>query len=287
MRKGLIFGIQHFSIHDGEGIRTNVFLKGCPLRCQWCHNPEGLEKIVELQYFSGRCRRCGKCGFVFEHLKDTASLTEDEKKELAEGCIYGALELVGEWMTAEKVLEEVRQDMRFFRTSGGGITISGGEPMMQFEFLMDLLKKAKELSLNTAIETSGFAPAEKYKEILPYVDVFLWDYKETDQEKHKELTGVENRIILENLRVLHDTGAKIVLRCPMIPGANDHREHLIGIAELLKELNHLEGWEIMPYHKLGISKEKRLGKDQSYEFEIPSKETVLHWENVIKEYMNK
>ena len=247
--KGLIFGIQHFSIHDGDGIRSNVFMKGCPLRCLWCHNPEGLAPAAELQYFENKCRKCGKCGGICHNLQTVSKESQSIKETYAKGCPYGALELVGEEMTAEEVLEEVCIDQAFFRTSKGGITLSGGEPMIQADFVLELLKKSKEMGLSTAIETSGYSDQRNYERILPYADEFLWDYKETDNVKHRELTGVENKKILENLRFLYQKGAVITLRCPVIPGVNDTEEHFRGIAGLIKELRNLKscpttGWAL-------------------------------------------
>lgn len=286
MEKGVVFGIQHFSIYDGDGIRTNVFLKGCPLRCLWCHNPEGLENAPELQYFSERCRRCGRCGEIYEKLPETIGYSSEKKKYFGEICPYGALEVVGKIMTTGEVLCEVLQDMRFFQISHGGITISGGEPMLQFDFLFELLQKAKSEGLHTALETCGYADLEKYRKLLPFVDEFLWDCKETDDRRHRELTGVGNKEILDNLRSIHALGAHIILRCPIIPEVNDSERHLNGIAELLNELEHIKEWGIMPYHRLGISKEKRLQKQRNHVFHTPSDTEVSEWKEIICSYLN-
>lgn len=167
-KKGLVFGIQHFSIHDGDGIRSNVFLKGCPLRCVWCHNPEGLRRDIDLQYIKNNCRGCGRCGFIFRNMGKVYGAGREQKETYAAACSYGALAVVGEWMTAQEVVDEVMQDMAFFEESGGGITLSGGEPMMQADFAGEVLKTAKEKGLSTAMETSGCAPLEKYLELMPY-----------------------------------------------------------------------------------------------------------------------
>lgn len=285
--KGLIFGIQHFSIHDGDGIRSNVFLKGCPLRCLWCHNPEGLSPKMELQYFENRCRKCGKCGDIYQNMLLLSGQPEDRKESYAQNCPYGALEQVGSYMTADQVLDEVRMDQEFFRTSRGGITLSGGEPMMQTDFVFSILKKAKKIGLSTAVETSGYSDKSDYERIYPYVDEFLWDCKETDSKKHKRYTGVDNYKIISNLRFLYDKGASITLRCPVIPGMNDTEEHFQGIARLLNEFEDLKGWEIMPYHRLGAAKEKRLGGKQGKKFSVPEKDTVEQWKQKINEYIRK
>lgn len=279
--KGLVFAIQHFSIHDGDGIRSNVFLKGCPLRCLWCHNPEGLTFDIGIQYIQNRCRSCGKCGFIFKNMKELYRKPQEEKEKYAELCPYGALEPIGKWMTPKEVVEEVMQDICFFKKSGGGMTLSGGEPMMQPKFTLELLKEAKREGLQTAMETSGFAPLEDFLDVMPYVDEFLWDYKETRDEKHKEFTGVSSGPILRNLETLYEKGAKIVLRCPVIPGVNDTREHFLGIAEKSRKMKRLKGVELMPYHKFGVAKDQRIGRMEQEEYEVPSKKRKQRWEQRI------
>ena len=280
-QKGLVFGIQHFSIHDGEGIRSNVFLKGCPLRCLWCHNPEGLSAQIGIQYIQNKCRGCGRCGYIFKNMHDLYIKTESQKQAYAAQCVYGALESVGKWMTVTEVIDDVMKDLRFFKESDGGITVSGGEPMLQHEFTLALLKEAKKRGIQTAMETSGFALLEQYKQVLPYVDEFLWDYKETDEIKHKEFTGVSNQRILENLDALYKDGANIILRCPIIPGLNDTEEHFRGIAKRSRQMKNLKGVELMPYHKFGVAKDARIGRMEQKEYEIPSKDMKKSWEEQI------
>lgn len=283
-KKGLVFGIQHFSIHDGEGIRSNVFLKGCPLRCLWCHNPEGLSKRIGIQYIKNKCRGCGRCGHIFKNMHDLYIKSEKEKEAYERLCPYGALELVGKRMSVREVIDDVMKDLRFFKKSNGGITLSGGEPMLQYEFTLELLKEAKKQGIQTAMETSGFAPLEHYQEILPYVDEFLWDYKETNEEKHKEFTGVSNKKILENLDALYAQGANIVLRCPIIPGLNDTEEHFQGIAMRSSQMERLKGVELMPYHRFGVAKDVRIGRMKQKEYEVPTKEMKEQWEKQIQEF---
>lgn len=280
-QKGLVFGIQHFSIHDGEGIRSNVFLKGCPLRCLWCHNPEGLSAQIGIQYIQNKCRGCGRCGYIFKNMHDLYIKTESQKQAYAAQCVYGALESVGKWMTVMEVIDDVMKDLRFFKESDGGITVSGGEPMLQHEFTLALLKEAKKRGIQTAMETSGFASLKQYKQVLPYVDEFLWDYKETDEIKHKEFTGVSNQRILENLDALYKDGANIILRCPIIPGLNDTEEHFRGIAKRSRQMKNLKGVELMPYHKFGVAKDARIGRMEQKEYEIPSKDMKKSWEEQI------
>ena len=280
-QKGLVFGIQHFSIHDGDGIRSNVFLKGCPLRCLWCHNPEGLSSQIGIQYIQNKCRGCGRCGYIFKNMHDLYIKTESQKQAYAAQCVYGALEPVGKWMTVTEVIDDVMKDLRFFKESDGGITVSGGEPMLQHEFTLALLKEAKKRGIQTAMETSGFALLEQYKQVLPYVDEFLWDYKETDEIKHKEFTGVSNQRILENLDALYKDGANIILRCPIISGLNDTEEHFRGIAQRSSQMKNLKGVELMPYHKFGVAKDTRIGRMEQKEYEVPSKNMKKYWEEQI------
>ena len=280
-QKGLVFGIQHFSIHDGDGIRSNVFLKGCPLRCLWCHNPEGLSAQIEIQYIQNKCCGCGRCGYIFKNMHDLYIKSEEEKQQYAKKCLYGALELVGKWMSVKEVIDDVMKDLRFFKKSNGGITVSGGEPMMQPDFSLALLKEAKKQGIQTAMETSGFASLEQYKKVLPYVDEFLWDYKETDETKHKKFTGVSNQQILKNLDALYKDGANIILRCPIIPGLNDTEEHFRGIAKRSREMKDLKGVELMPYHKFGVAKDARIGRMEQKEYEVPSKDMKKSWEDQI------
>lgn len=285
--KGLVFSIQPFSIHDGKGIRTNVFLKGCPLHCLWCHNPEGLSSTLDVEYFENKCQHCGTCGFIFEHMHDVLKMREEEKIHLTKQCPYHALDLVGRWMTVDEVIDEVMIDYRFYQSSQGGMTISGGEPMLQKDFTYALMKKAKEKGLMTAMETSGYAPLDAYVKVAPYVDQFLWDDKESDSAKHKKFTGVGNDKISNNFEHLYQHGAHIKLRCPVIPGLNDTEEHFRGIAHRVVMHPDLDGWEIMPYHNFGLAKEKRLGNDRGYRFQVPDKGQKEKWNQIIQTYIEK
>lgn len=279
---GLVFGIQHFSIHDGLGIRSNVFLKGCPLRCLWCHNPEGLSPRVELQYFASKCQHCGACGHVYRKLDAFPTMSEEDAERYARVCPHRALQTVGKRMSAREVIDDVAKDKAYFDSTGGGITVSGGEPMLQAGFVLALLGLARERGIATALETSGYAPTSAYLEVAPLVSTFLWDYKATGSARHKELTGVDNQRILDNLRVLHDQGASIVLRCPVIPGVNDTDEHFAAIGRLCQELPGLLGFEIMPYHRMGVSKAARVGIDQRA-FEVPGDALKARWEERVVE----
>lgn len=242
---GMIFDIQRFCIHDGPGIRTTVFLKGCPLRCLWCHNPESQSSARETMFCKERCVSCGRCQNGMEEYFV---------------CFHGAKEICGYPISADRVLEQLLRDKIFFEHSGGGITLSGGEPLYQLDFSLDLLKKAKESGLHTAVETCGFSSCEALEKTAAYTDLFLFDYKETDPIRHKEYTGVENTVILQNLAFLNGLNKQIILRCPIIKGFNDRDEHWKGIAETANRHRHILQIEIEPYHPLGEGKRIALGK---------------------------
>ena len=264
---GLIFEVERFAIHDGPGIRTTVFLKGCPLRCAWCHNPEGVDRQPEVSFQADKCLGCGYC---FRACPQQAHRMVEEAHELdrqacqrcgscSDECWAGALEYVGRQVSVAEVMAEVLRDRPFYDTSGGGLTLSGGEPMSQPEFTLALLRAAKAEGIHCCVETCGLAPDGAFEQVWPHVDLFLFDVKETDELRHRAATGVSNATILANLKMLHDRGARLRLRLPLIPGLNDHEDHFTGIAALVETLARLEGVEVMPYHPLGRDKYERLG----------------------------
>lgn len=267
--KGTIFNIQRFSVNDGPGIRTTVFLKGCMLDCVWCHNPESKSKKPQLMFYESRCIGCGACVDICPssaHCFDAVSghIIDRDSCAVCGGCVescVGALELCGTEKTVDEIMTEVMKDESFYKNSGGGITVSGGEPLMQPEFTIAILKEAKERGLHTCIETCGYTKKEILDELIPYVDIFLWDVKETDEQKHKEFTGVSNGIILENLRYISQKGSSIVLRCPIIDGYNYREEHLQSIGRLAEELDGVIRVDIEPYHPLGQSKSEAMGRE--------------------------
>ena len=271
---GRVFDIQRFSLHDGPGIRTTVFLKGCPLRCLWCHNPEGVSPSPEVSFLSEKCMACGECARVCEHgahrLETTGSdhlaVTHVYDRTLCETCgncteycDSKTLEFVGRPVTVQDVMKEVTQDRPFYLRSGGGMTISGGEPLAQIDFTLGLLRAARELGIHRCLETSGFASWERFRPLIPLVDLILFDCKEMDAQRHKDFTGQSNILILENLRSLHAAGVRIQLQCPIVPGFNDREDHFAGIADLSRSLPKLEGVRLLPYHPLGESKLRRFG----------------------------
>jgi glycyl-radical enzyme activating protein len=264
---GMIFDIQRSSLHDGPGIRTAVFLKGCPLQCIWCHNPESRSRKKEISFRPETCAACGECVVTCKHgahhIVDGTHIYDrtvcEQCGDCVETCLYEALKLAGKELSVEEVMAVVRRDKPFYEQSGGGLTITGGEPMLQPDFTQELLKAAKIENIHTCLDTCGWASQHAYEQILPYVDLFLYDYKATDPEAHRRLTGVQNERILSNLEFLVRQGAHVRLRCPLVPGINDSADHLAGIATLAKRYPQLDGIDLMAYHNLGNAKYERYG----------------------------
>ena len=266
---GLIFDIQRFSIHDGPGIRTTVFLKGCPLRCFWCQNPEGLSSRPQLDFVASRCTRCGECAKVCPvgaHVFDTdAHVIRRESCTLcgacAEVCLTGALTLVGEDKSAEEIVGIAAQDRVYYEQPGGGVTLSGGEPLMQPEFAGDLLAACREKGIHTAVDTSLHCAPEVLDRILPLTDLFLIDIKHLDSVRHQEATGVGNEQILANAATLSAVATPIVVRVPVVPSFNDSTDAIRAIAEFASRFRKLEYLELLPVHRLGESKYRSLGME--------------------------
>jgi len=291
MTKGLVFDIQRFSIHDGPGIRTTVFLKGCPLSCLWCHNPEGQDAKPEIFFTANKCIGCLFCVRMCErkcHRIEDGVHVYDRRACLRCGactreCYPQALEVAGREMTVAEVIAEVRKDQAFYDNSGGGMTVSGGEPMLQFAFTKALLEAGRRAGLHTCLETCGYATTEKILAVQPLTGLFLYDIKETDSARHREHTGVSNDKILANLSALSAAGAAIVLRCAIVPGLNDRSDHFAAVAKLADNLNGVQAVDVLPYHPLGTSKAQRLGKKPPLTA-VPSSsdETVGGWVAAIR-----
>jgi len=265
--KGTITDIQRFSIHDGPGIRTTVFLKGCNMRCFWCHNPETLGAAPELQFFPSKCIGCGAC---LETCPREAHQVVDSEHVLlrdrceacgrcAEACYAEALVMAGREAAASEVMEQVLRDKPFYDNSGGGMTLSGGEPLFQIEFSLELLRLARAQGLHTAVETNAAWPWERVARILPSTDLVMMDIKALDAEKHREATGIANELILENARRLSREARALLVRTPVIPGFNDTEEDIGAIAGFIAGFPNLQAYELLPYHPLGEGKYKSLG----------------------------
>lgn len=265
---GTIFDIQHFSLHDGPGVRSTVFFKGCPLACFWCSNPESQHISPEILYYKSQCRQCGSCLAACPNaalyveaggcLKRRATCRACGQCVAA--CPYGAQVLSGKQMTVSEVCAEVHQHWRIFMQSGGGVTCSGGEPMAQFPFLLELLKAVHDdMGLNTCIETCGFAAWEKYRQLLPYLDELYMDIKHMDSRMHKKGTGQGNERILSNIREMALSGKDVTIRVPLIPAFNDTDENIEQLAAFMK-LHGLCKVEFMPMHVYGRSKYEALGR---------------------------
>lgn len=268
MIKTVVCEIEKYATHDGPGIRTVVFLKGCPLRCLWCSNPETQRKENELFYNINQCILCGCCVNVCKY--NALKMREDGLVINRENCVScgacvdkcptSSIRLVGSVMTLEEVFNEVEKDTIFYTQSGGGITVSGGEVLMNSEFVTELLKKCKENYINTAVETSGFGDFKKLKDISQHTDLFMFDIKHSDAETHKKLTGVANTIILQNLQELSSLGKNIIVRVPLMPGLNDTKENIINTAKIAKNYG-INELHLLPYHSLGVEKYRRLQKE--------------------------
>lgn len=283
---GTVLAIERCSLHDGPGIRSTVFLKGCPLSCLWCHNPESQCFHSELSFLDERCRRCGICVTTctqgvhriidgVHHLDREACL---RCGACVEACPHQALELKGRSMSVAMVLEEVGKDRAYYAASQGGMTISGGEPTAQYDFCRALLQAAQTEGIHCCLETSAYAPQQRLLDLCDLVDLFLIDWKESDPQLHRRWTGVAQQPIAENLLALDAAGARMLLRCPIVPGLNDRDDHFSGIAALANRLNHVVGIEIMPYHPLGASKARSIGRDYPLlDLDFASREQADAW----------
>jgi glycyl-radical enzyme activating protein len=299
---GIIFDTKRFAIHDGPGIRTTVFLKGCNMTCWWCHNPESKGRRPEIFYFCTKCKSCGKCVTICPakaHRIDQGEHFIDRDKCLvcgkcAEQCPVEAMKVIGNSRTAEDVLAEVLEDRHYYSASGGGVTISGGEPMMQADFVFALFSLARSQGVHTALDTNGNNGQTGYEKVLPVADLFLFDLKQMDEERHQQQTGSNLKNVLANLRWLSDHGAKIILRCPIIPELNaEDDSHWQKVAGLADSLPGVIGIEYLPYHRLWISKQNGLGlsikeeKKSLPEITPERLDTILNFLNKSKKPLNK
>lgn len=272
MTSGMIFDIKRYAINDGPGIRTAVFMKGCPLACWWCHNPEGQGSQPQLMFRANRCLAamacidaCPKRAIRWEG----GSLTDwdvcDHCGDCADACYSGAREMVGRAISVDRLMTEIERDLPFYDQSGGGVTFTGGEPLFQRDFLHEMLHACRMKEIHAIVDTSGHAPWESFELILPWVNLFLYDLKLMDETRHLQFTGVSNQLILENLRRLSFTGTPLIVRIPLIPGVNDEQDDMEQFAIFLSGLPHLEGMEIIPYHEIGVPKYLSLGMNYRLE----------------------
>lgn len=288
---GLIFDIKRYAIHDGPGIRTTVFFKGCSLSCQWCHNPEGRLSGTELMLWPSRCIGCQICISACPNsaisILHNSITTDRDKCEVcgvcAERCPANAREIVGQMVSVKELMLEVERDMPFYERSGGGITVSGGEPLVQPVFLNAFLRTCKERGIHTALDTSGYAERDVLTNISKNVDLLLYDLKIMNNDKHKRYTGVGNKQILKNLEALDTLGNTIIIRFPLIPQINSDNENIRAMCKLVSRLRNVKGIDVLPYHKLGVEKARRLGKETKV-FEKPSDEVLSQSLKSIKGY---
>ena len=267
--KATIFDIERNSYVDGPGIRTTVFFKGCNLRCAWCHNPESQSPKPQMMFYKNKCTGCGKCKEKCPNALEKCELCG----KCTIYCPHDAREICGKEYTVDEVMREILKDKVFYENSGGGVTFSGGECMLQIDFLEEILKVCKENGIHTAVDTAGHVPYEYFERILPYTNLFLYDVKCYDSEKHKKYTGVRNELILENLKKLLATGKSVWVRIPIIPTVNDTVEESQRIKAYISSCGKPEKIELLPYHAMGEHKYAAINRE-SHMFPIPSKETM-------------
>jgi pyruvate formate lyase activating enzyme len=289
VRSGLVFNIQRYAIHDGSGVRTLVFMKGCPLKCLWCSNPEGQKSHPEAGFMAAKCVGAEICkARCVEACPERALTLSSEGRPVidraacapcdkcSEACYYGALRLIGREMTVDEVLSEVEKDRPFYRRSGGGVTIGGGEPLMQAEFVAQVLEACQKRHLHTAIETTGFGARQRLGDVLEHLDLVYFDIKHMDPGRHEALTGVSNALVLDNLRELlsAERNYEVIIRVTVIPGFNDSEQNISASARFAAELG-CEKMELVPYHKLGVSKYGQYGMEyQLGNVAPPSREEI-------------
>ena len=264
MSAGFIFNIQRYSLQDGPGIRTTVFLKGCPLRCVWCHNPEGIFPATEVATFETRCQACGECAEACPKALPHTSSDHGDLCDLCgacvEACPTGARHLVGRTITVADTLREILKDRVFYDDSRGGVTFSGGEPMAQFEFLRDILEQCRRHGIHATVDTTGFCLRDDLLAVAQLTDLFLYDIKVLDEARHLKYIGIPNGLILDNLRALSQAHRNIWIRMPIVPGLNDDQETIAATARFVQRLPGVTLVNLLPYHQTGIMKFKRLGK---------------------------
>jgi len=290
---GRIFDIKRYSIHDGPGIRTTIFLKGCALRCLWCHNPESIDPGPELMHWPGRCSRCYACIKACPLAaisKDQAGAVVIDRTrcdlcgKCAAACLYDAMQMVGREASVEDVLAEVEKDRIFYEQSGGGVTLSGGDPLVQSDFAEALIDACRSRGIRTALDTAGMSQNWVLDRLAAKTDLVLYDLKCMDEARHREFTGVSNAPILENLKRLAAAGTEIWIRIPLVHGVNDDDDHIRRTIAFLQSLKTIRRVGILPYHSGGLEKARRIGREAHFrKFETPSEERIAAVEAAFRE----
>ena len=292
--KGVIFDIQRFAVHDGPGIRSTVFFKGCSARCEWCHNPESFSMQSEMQFYKDRCINCGKCANLClsgaHNISDEGQHIIDRNRcrvcEICTGeCFHNALVISGREESIEEVLRQVLDDKLYYQESGGGVTLSGGEPVLQGDFCEALLKSLKNEGIHTILQTAGFYSYDKLKRLLPYLDLIMYDIKGLSGELYQQHIHADSSLALENLKNLDQEGIPIIVRTPCVKGVNDSAEEIEAVAKMLSTLKHLNYYSLIPYHGLAKIKYDILGLEFK-NFNSPSKEHLEILERTAALYVN-
>jgi len=290
----MIFNVMRYSVNDGPGIRTTVFLKGCPLNCKWCHNPESIKFQQELVFREERCRHCGECISVCSN--GAIRKVDGRIVTLADfcircgrcvdACVASAREMAGSEMSTQQVMTEICKDRVFFDQSGGCVTFSGGEPLAQPAFLCELLQECQQMGIHTAVDTSGYAAPAVLESVAPFVDLFLYDLKLMDDARHREWTGVSNQLVLQNLQRLSRNGKKIVIRLPIIPRVNDDDENIFAVGDFVASLGSILAIHLLPYHQIGVEKYHRLGRQyEMHETKPPSFERMNYIIDLLRNFL--
>ncbi|GHV52782.1 glycyl-radical enzyme activating protein [Synergistales bacterium] len=283
VKSGMVFDIKRYTLHDGPGIRVSVHMKGCPLSCAWCHNPESQDFTPRPLFRKDRCIGCGECVSACPHGAvapvalgpATNTLLCSGEGRCADACPSGARELCGKNMTVDDVMREILKERMFFEQSGGGVTLTGGEPLCQCDFVLELLEACKRYELRTAIDTGGFVSAESLLATVPLTDLYLYDVKIMDPQKHREYTGADNEVILSNLARLGESGAAIYARLPFIPGVNGDDKNVASTADFLSGIKGVVQLNLLPYHTAARDKHSRWNMDFRLEDVLPPTEQAL------------
>lgn len=291
--QGIVFNIQRFSVHDGPGIRTTVFLKGCNLRCQWCHNPESYEAVTQVQYLPDKCVGCGMCKAICPNgvYVDNKVRVNQEQCEgcgsCAKACVHNAIKCFGQNMTAQEIVRIVKKDRKYFDNSGGGLTVSGGEPLLQPAFVEALMRQAKSEGIHTALDTAANVPYDAFRQVLPYTDLVLLDLKIMDDGQHRTYTGVSNKLIKENARKLIESGVRVQIRVPVIKGINDTEENATELKRFLEGCSQtIDEIRLLPYHNMGIGKAQGLNITMR-EFETPGQEQISLMKDILRKWIKE